>query len=346
MKLATIEQIVGIKPILGADLIELVEVQGWDVVVTKGKYSIGDLCVYIPIDTQINPIVKGFEIFASKTNPDALVKVNTKKIRGVYSQGLVMSIKDFDPSVQNVINSNLTIGFDVSEYIGVTKFSKDLINGETNLVNLNGARPFPNYIIDKTDEDNLRTKKDCLNELIGKPIYITKKMDGSSMTVIKKENTDILVCSRNLIVEPSHQMYQFYESKLKRIIEQMELTNIAIQGEYCGPKVNGNRLNLKTFEYYIFNVKDLTTNRYYSLDELEQFVSTHGLQMVPVLDRFVCPETITIQDFQDIANKVTYQFGSNSKPGEGIVIRPQIPYYSKVLGKNLSCKVINQEYKD
>jgi len=31
MKLATIEQIINIKPILSADLIELVEVQGWNV---------------------------------------------------------------------------------------------------------------------------------------------------------------------------------------------------------------------------------------------------------------------------------------------------------------------------
>jgi len=338
MKLASIEQIVRIKPILGADLIELVEVQGWDVVVTKGDYKIGDLCVYIPIDTQVNPLIKGFERFASKAKPDALVKVSTKKIRGVYSQGLVMGFKNFDPLVQEIIQSNLTIGTDVSEYIGVTKYSKD--SHEI----IENTKQFPIYIISKTDEDNLRTKKDCLNELIGKPIYITKKMDGSSMSVIKKENTDILVCSRNLIVETSHQMYQFYESKLKAVIEQMELTNIAIQGEYCGPKVNSNRLNLKTFEFYIFNIKDLTTSRYYSLDELEHFVSTYGLQMVPVLDKFVCPETITIQDFQEIANKVTY--GSNGKPGEGIVIRPQIPCYSEVLGKNLSCKVINQEYKD
>lgn len=338
MKLATIEQIVGIKPILGADLIELVEVQGWNVVVTKGDYKVGDLCVYIPIDTQINPTIKGFERFATKSG--GLVRVNTKRIRQVYSQGLVMGFKDFDPKVQDIINSNLTIGTDVSEHIGVTKFSKDIpeVNSSST------TRPFPSYIIDKTDEDNLRSKKECLEELKGKPIYITKKMDGSSMSIIKKDGSDILVCSRNLIVDSTHPMYKFYESKLKNIIEKMELSNIAIQGEYCGPKVNGNKLNLKTFEYYIFNVKDLTTNQYYSLDQLEQFVSTYGLQMVPLLDKFVCPESMGIQEFQDMANKVTYCSGS--KQGEGIVIRPQIPCYSEVLGKNLSCKVINQEYKD
>ncbi len=341
MKLATIEQITNIKPILGADLIELVEVQGWNVVVTKGDYKVGDLCVYIPIDTQINPTIKGFERFATKSG--GLVRVNTKKIRGVYSQGLVMGYIDFDQSAKlelvrfwNVEN----IGADVSEYIGVTKFSKDIPEVNSSLT----TRPFPSHIIDKTDEDNLRSKKECLKELIGKPIYITKKMDGSSMSIIKRSDSEVLVCSRNLIVELSHPMYQFYKSKLAAIIEQMELSNIAIQGEYCGPKVNGNKLNLKTFEYYIFNVKDLTTNQYYSLDQLEQFVSTYGLQMVPLLDKFVCPESMGIQEFQDMRNKVTYCSGS--KQGEGIVIRPQIPCYSEVLGKNLSCKVINQEYKD
>jgi ATP-dependent RNA circularization protein (DNA/RNA ligase family) len=136
-------------------------------------------------------------------------------------------------------------------------------------------------------------------------------------------------------------MYQFVTNMQ---LDKFNLKSIGIQGEFCGPKINGNKMGLKSFQLYVFNVKDLSNNQYYGLDKLLDFVSKHNLQMVPILDQFICDKSIhTIQWFQDYANNITYQV---SKPGEGIVIRPCEPIYSSTLGKNLSCKVINQKYKD
>ena len=30
--------------------------------------------------------------------------------------------------------------------------------------------------------------------------------------------------------------------------------SLAIQGEFCGPKVNGNAMGLKSYEFYVFTV--------------------------------------------------------------------------------------------
>ena len=61
----------------------------------------------------------------------------------------------------------------------------------------------------------------------------------------------------------------------------------------------------------------------------------------------MCDSSYTIEKFQQISNDVVYVTPMNKKvPGEGIVIRPIIPIYSPILGKMLSCKVINQNYKD
>ena len=49
MKLASIERIIDLAPIEGADRIELATVLGWEVVVKKGDFNIEDLCIYIPI---------------------------------------------------------------------------------------------------------------------------------------------------------------------------------------------------------------------------------------------------------------------------------------------------------
>ena len=46
-KLASIRKIAGVRPIPGADDIECVTVDGWDVVTNKGEFLVGDLVVYL-----------------------------------------------------------------------------------------------------------------------------------------------------------------------------------------------------------------------------------------------------------------------------------------------------------
>jgi len=50
-KLVTIRTVSEIKPIPGADRIEIAVVDGWDCVVNTGKFSTGDRCVYFEIDS-------------------------------------------------------------------------------------------------------------------------------------------------------------------------------------------------------------------------------------------------------------------------------------------------------
>jgi RNA ligase (TIGR02306 family) len=50
-KLATIAKIEEIKPIEGADNIEHVRVRGWWVVAKKNEFKVGDLCVYVEVDS-------------------------------------------------------------------------------------------------------------------------------------------------------------------------------------------------------------------------------------------------------------------------------------------------------
>jgi len=61
MKLATFETIIDIQPIVGADRIELARVQGWQSVIKKGEYKVGDQIIFVPIDTVLQP--KGWNKF-------------------------------------------------------------------------------------------------------------------------------------------------------------------------------------------------------------------------------------------------------------------------------------------
>lgn len=341
MKLATIEKIIKLEPIPNADLLELATVLGWEVVVKLGTFKPGDYCVYIPIDTLVNTSKPWFNFLRKDNNTEFRIK--TLRIRGVWSQGLIIPL---DIQIKELLTNNnieLYTNDDIGELIGVTKYQKDiqqLITEKSPLLKSPGLN-FPIEIISKTDEDNLKSIPKLINELIGKRIYITKKLDGSSMTIIRF-NEKIIICSRNCIVYSDSQMYKFAEQSgiINSVINFKN--NIAIQGEFCGPKINLNRLELDKPQFYVFNIKNLDTDEYYSLDKLKIITKELNLELVPILEEFEYDDSWNIKKFQDYANNIKY--GKNV--GEGIVIRPVNPIWSNIINKNLSCKIINQNYKD
>ncbi len=337
MKLATVEKISNIQPIEGADKIMLATVLGWQVVIKKGEYQIGDLCVYIPIDTIVNPTKEYFKFLVDPKNPDVWPRIRTIRLRGKCSQGLIIPMSSLDQSLTYQEDDDVSVQLDVKKY---EKENQITPSGTSS------RYTFPTEIIPITDEDNLRSKYKVLNEMKGKELYITQKMDGSSMTLIKKGDT-FMVCSRRLILEPDAIMYQWVQREKinQRIIDYGQ--NLAIQGEFCGPKVNGNQLGLTDYKFYVFNVKNLDTGKFYGWDEIKALCNELKIESVPLVSIFMCDDNWTIDKFQEVANQQTYIHETGKKvPGEGIVIRPTIPVISDILWKMLSVKVINQNYKD
>ncbi len=343
MKLATIEQVTEFTPINGADRIELATVLGWNIIVKKGVFNVGCLCVYIPIDTTVDPTRPYFDFLKDVKQPKKRVRVNTIKMRGVYSQGLVLPLD----ILSGLTNETLEIGMDVGELLGIEKYEKDnpFVISKANS-NANNFTPFPTNIIQKTDEDNLRSKTLLLQEIMDKEAYITLKMDGSSMTIIYN-NDELTVCSRNYVVDKDSVMWQYIEKEnfKDRLIEFGK--NIVIQGEFCGPKINKNQLGLSDFRFYVFNVKEIDSNKFLGMNDIKNVCEKLQLNMVPVLDVIIIDNTWTVGVFQQYANKVVYTLpNKKTVPGEGIVVRPVEPIYSSVIHKYLSFKIINQIYKD
>jgi RNA ligase (TIGR02306 family) len=110
-----ISEIVDVQPHPNADRLELATVRGWQCVVQKGAFRPGDRCVYIPIDSVLDPLLEA-KIFGA----DSKVKlsnhrVKTIKLRGAISQGLVVDL----PSLEL---DGLRVGTDVAAQLGVSKY--------------------------------------------------------------------------------------------------------------------------------------------------------------------------------------------------------------------------------
>ena len=155
-KLASIQIIRNITPIEGADRIELATINNWNVVVAKDvNHKIGDKVVYCEIDSFL-PIEPEFE-FLRKTSFKKMVdiegfRLKTIRLRGVYSQGLVIPLKDAIDVIKRrngeVYYEMLQIGHDVSDLLGIQKYEAPIPANLSGKIKGN----FPSFL-KKTDEE-------------------------------------------------------------------------------------------------------------------------------------------------------------------------------------------------
>ena len=93
--LAHVEKISWVKPIEGADNIELIGVLGWTCIAKIGEFSEGDFCVYIEIDSKV-PEKEWSEFLRSKKFKIKTMKLGKFK---VISQGLALPLDVFDVEI-------------------------------------------------------------------------------------------------------------------------------------------------------------------------------------------------------------------------------------------------------
>ena len=154
-KLASVRIIKEIRPIKGADLIELAIIDGWQCVTKKGEFVAGDLGIYFEIDSFL-PIEPEFEFLekSSKRKMGELVglRLKTIKLRGELSQGLVLPYKAVERFfIDNDNGQTFELGADVTDTLGVVKYDPPIpaeLSGET-------KGNFPSFI-KKTDQERIQ----------------------------------------------------------------------------------------------------------------------------------------------------------------------------------------------
>jgi len=330
-KLVTIRRIDKLVPIDGADRLECAHIDGWKVVVGKGIYNEGDKVVYFEVDSFI-PIVPEFEFLRDKCYRVCPVLgegllIKTIKLRKQISQGLVMSLDDVFTLVGADIY-DFSVGADLTGNFGVRKWDATL-NQPISRQNISKG-DFP-YFIPKTDQERLQNiPRDVLDKVSpDKWFHITEKLDGSSITVYKKDGV-FGVCSRNLDLKPEGPFWDTVRAL--GIEEKLRLVdNIALQGEHVGPGIQGNKYKLKERTIFFFDVFHILDQEYAITSDFQEIIWSLGLETVPVLH--------TIQ-FADILREPERFFGKSDLCqdvlAEGFVAR--------ALNGKFSFKCINPEW--
>lgn len=327
-KLASVQQVVSVSAIEGADSIELIQILGWVLIAKKGEFVEGDLAVFFEIDS-ILPETEWSEFLRPKK-----FHIKTMKLGkfGVISQGLALPLSVLDEHKSEYYDWRE--GDDVTEVLGVTKYEAPETSVNFGVGVIDKFHPF----IPKTDEPRIQSNPAMLNELYGQPFYITQKLDGTSCTVVC-DDAGVHVYSRNLEVDETSMYYQVCQAE--GLIEVVK-TNpfIAIQGEIVGEGIQKNRLGLKGKHFYAFNVLDLKNIRYVGFNEFQRFCFTREIKTVPLLLEGECFDW-TLEELELFADGGCY---GNSFPQEGIVVRPQREQRSQSGMMRLSFKVINKNF--
>lgn len=126
--LAHIEKIEWVRPIEGADNIELIGILGWICIAKKNEFKVGDLAVYIEIDSKCPSTDERFSFLSKKK-----FKIKTMKLGkfNVISQGLALPISLF-PELHDK-----KIGDDVTKELKITYASEDDIARKSNKIDPN-----------------------------------------------------------------------------------------------------------------------------------------------------------------------------------------------------------------
>lgn len=180
-KLASIQRITSLTPIDGADKIETARVLGWDVVVGKGEFLVGDFAVFFEIDSFLpasDPRYASFEERFITWNGKRGMRLKTIRLRKQISQGLLMPISKY----KQFTLIKLEEGLDVTDLLGIEKWEA-AEEREPGVPNLGKARVFPSFIR-KTDQERIQniSKRVFEAAVAGTKFQVTVKKDGSSMT--------------------------------------------------------------------------------------------------------------------------------------------------------------------
>ena len=347
-QLATIQRIVDIQLIEGADRVVLARVLGWQCVVKKGEFSVGDMVVYIEVDS-ITPERPEFE-FLRETK----FRIKTRKFRGAYSQGLVMpmSILPQDDAYK--------VGDDVTKILGIVQFNSygDEENPVEEKKSTNPLMRFSWYrkffgkkksgkwpeFITKTDEERIQKMPEILRQWRNVPVIVTEKVDGQSATFAMKrtagfwhDNYEFYVCSRNNH-KPTDDGTNWWKIAkildMKNVLRSLFLQKtktIVLQGEIFGNGIQGNKYGLKDIRFAAYNL--VVDGKKFNTLDMSRILSRVEIKTVPVLAyEFYLP--LSVDDLVAYSNGKS--FYNEKVLREGVVIRDY--------GCGVSFKVINPEF--
>jgi len=355
-----------------ADVIDIATVMGdYPVIIKRGEYKVGDIAAYIPIDSIVPDLIqfyflcpKAYEKYEDENGvmqqrqlgpkyplgsvPEKYRIIKAKRIRGTYSQGMLVNIFDYAPWnawASDRANAPVYPGDTIAETIGLKKWEEpeeENLPGVKKTRGTNAEKAPQGWAIPHYDIDGVRKYLACLQE--NEEIVLTEKIHGSNGG-FSFDGEKMWVKSRNYYKKRDEDdmwwdiaMRYDMENKLK------QFPGLVFFGEVYGqvPKFRYDTViaegRLMT-RLRVFDVFDTKTLRYLSYDDRVKTIQEAGLDPVPELYR---GPWMGKEAMYPLAEGMTTLGGKHIR--EGWVLNTLIERYEPKLDSRMQVKLVGEGY--
>lgn len=287
--------------------LEIATVYGFQVVVGKGKFKVGDQVIYIPIDSVISP-----ELEEKLIGPNAKIKLNKRRIRQINiqkmaSQGMIVHPDE----VRSLVNPDkFTDEQDLRSILNIRKYEPPVkqIQGPTTGKSRNRRNPHPDFH-KYNGLGNIKWFPLLFKE--GDMVVIQEKLHGTNAraSVLPFRATSLwkrvqlflgiapkyenCYGSNNVDISNASTYKGFYgEDVYGAVFKKIDVFSKlklgeTVFGEIVGPGIQkGYSYGLKEHQFVLFDVKVMEADgkqKWLSPKEVKSFAIERGFQLVPVV---------------------------------------------------------------
>lgn len=360
-------QIKEIRPHGNAEKLEIAVVYGFQVVVKKDAYMVGDPVFYVPIDSIIPE-----KLEAHLFPPDAKIKLTKRRIRqirirGLASQGMLIDAEDLEAVYGDIDMSEMEK--DYAQELNITKYEPQVTVDNPGAPGSRKARrPLENPNFHQYNGlDNIKwypekfapDERVVLQEKIHGTNARAALMPFVANTLWKRIQKFFGFAPQNefcygsnqvqLQNKPGHKGYygeDVYGSTFAALkVEEKLKPGEAIYGEIYGKNIQKGYAygSPNEYKFVLFDVKVLQedgTFRWLNPDEVAMFADQRGFQMVPEVYRGPFNSLEFIKQFTVGASVLC----PDQKVREGVVVKAWNNYDE--YGNKRALKVISEAYLD
>lgn len=267
-----------------ADTLSITECEGCPVIFRTGDFKMGQYAIYVPVEAVV-PLDNPAFSFLSDKEGKKTYRIKAKKLRGIFSMGLLVSLEALPPGT--MINANGQPN-DFAEVLKITKYVEPEKNMPTGASNRERNPPdsstAPIY-----DVESFRKYKNVFEP--GERVIVTEKIHGMNARFVFRKADDeeaprLFVGSHNHFNKETEANIWWKIARLHGLDTKLSnAPNMVLYGE-----VYGQNQDLKygttaedPLRFAAFDVYDKTQGRYLDYDDFRAFCLERDLPTAPVL---------------------------------------------------------------
>lgn len=314
------------------DRMEITDINGWQCIIPKGQFSLGQKAIYIEPDYLVPTDRPEFEFLRQEGKSQC--RITVRKFKQVYSQGLVIPIPND--------LKDLPEGTDVMKELGIERYETPVEKSTYgNFVKAPSTIFTPKFDVESYQRYSGMFKED-------EDVIFTEKLHGASARYVfaKDESGEYkqFVGSRNNWFEEDKKNIWWMAFRQNPAIGQWCQNNPdhILYGEVFGQVQNlkyGAKCNQIFFNVFaiMYNAQWLNHNMAFGLIDGFTF-NEQKLEWVPILYQGKFNEQLA----KDLAEKDSSIVGANHMR-EGVVITPMIEQCNELIGRKI-LKIVSNRY--